>query len=1084
MKRKAPPLAWRALLAAAILATGSTAIAEDKGISVTKSISNADITIDVNAFDGSIESILFRGEFLQDNDLSWGIQVEDDTSTTAIFNYGSGFPLDVFKDGNTIVVLGTYAPATPKGLPGVNVDFARIYSIDPDDNGFSIETVLVNRGGLPVTLRYFDSIDPDLCNVDTYTDLTVSSVGSVPLAVAAGSCNTLPPEKNKKRKKGAKSLGLIGPSMAMGTADPRAVLSAGLGDESNGYFNIGSGDDLNQVFGNPADDDHQYRDPAMSAIFEVVIASGECTAVGLDFGIGVYETDALQEFIDVGNGAVPTAPVDCVLPVAPPPIAFEPGMYAATYPGLYFQVDLATAETELLSFSDCPFAFDLKGGPGGSCYMYDAEFDNGTGTLWAVGPSDGPYGYYYGGILQQYAQQNLATGETVSGPFEFDVVELPPRKAAKGITVVDTFIFHEVEDIEIAGDAWVAAVNSWYVEVIEDIVPSKVGSTYLNYYFNGSVVAPFDPVSGEVDVNSPLLDKPDELSTAMAWDSANGHLIVSSFPYYSDKSAEVARWSDKAAKGFPISTSYLTVVDLVGVGGVVTLYPPLPGGAKGLEFDGSGNLYAAVYEYPSGLTKGYSSEVVNLYLVELEEAAKACKGIGCLTVDATLVGDLGIPASSLMWVENTGFVDEGCDCPAGGGTVETADGRVANDATGANRDDAGRSVAVCEDTALVGAPMADPSGASSGTVYVAQYDGSSTWTLVGNLVSGSPAAGDGFGHSVAINGDIAVVGEPFDDANGLNAGAAHVYRRSPVKGGSAGWFHEATIYGSDAGVSDRFGYAVAVCGERIVVGAPYDMPSPRVGAAYVFEYTGGGGQKGASSWTETEKLVPSDGYSGDFFGASVAIDGDRIAVGSSGDDDLGSASGAVYVYTLSGGTWIEAKGVAADGASGDNLGTGVDIHGTMVVAGAPGEDDTAINSGAVYLFDSVSAASLVNIDRGKATSPGPASLMGSSVAIGPQQLRGRLPIGGGHLVAAGAPFDDQGGTDAGAAHLFAFGGAAKGGSGFELEKYIAVAPDSVDYNGTSVDLTGFTLLSGAPWGNRINSTTSEPGSVYFFTPGF
>lgn len=423
-------------------------------------------------------------------------------------------------------------------------------------------------------------------------------------------------------------------------------------------------------------------------------------------------------------------------------------------------------------------------------------------------------------------------------------------------------------------------------------------------------------------------------------------------------------------------------------------------------------------------------------------------------------------------------------CPVGGGFTDSPDGRVCDDASGAHRDDFGRSVAVCGDTAAIGVPLADPNGLSSGEVHVVDYDGSSTWTLGQVLVSPTGAAGDSFGSAVAINGDVLVVGEPFDDTRGLNAGAAHVYRRGGRKGLGTTWTLEATIYGSDAGTSDRFGSSVAVSGDRIVVGAPFDVPSPRVGAAYVFEYTGGTkGAKGAPLWIETDKLTPSDGYSGDAFSTSVAIDGDIIAVGSPGDDDNGSGSGSLYVFTLSGGTWVEAKGTAPDGQGGDSLGTGVDVFGTAVVAGAPGEDDGAGNSGAVYLFSSLSSTVINPSGRAKASSPWPAALMGSSVAIGPQALRAKGPvIGSGYTVVAGAPYDDQGGTDAGATHVFAMGGVVKGLGAIQLEKYIATVPDSVDYNGSSVDITGFTALSGAPWGNRQGSGAQEPGTAYFFTP--
>ena len=64
------------------------------------------------------------------------------------------------------------------------------------------------------------------------------------------------------------------------------------------------------------------------------------------------------------------------------------------------------------------------------------------------------------------------------------------------------------------------------------------------------------------------------------------------------------------------------------------------------------------------------------------------------------------------------------------------------------------------------------------------------------------------------------------------------------------------------------------------------------GAAYVFRNDGDG-------WYQMAKLLASDGMPADIFGCSVAIDGDMILVGATGDDNpLGSNAGAVYVYII------------------------------------------------------------------------------------------------------------------------------------------------------------------------------------------
>jgi len=1058
---KTPRGTWHGALAAVALLAGSSAWAggpSGGGIP----IGNGSLQVHVDPYSGSLLEIFLDGQHIQDGDLDWGFQVEDLVDTNANAHPGfDAFGVDVFQDGDSIVVLGTYqAYVSTKGVPNVVVDFARVYTVDPEDNGFRIETTIVNQSGAPVTLRYYDSIDPQMCSEDTFTDLEPGALPTDPdLAVAAGDCNL--PAKKKKKK--GKTVPLAGPAIVMGTADARAVLSAGFGEgQSDHYSNVYDGEHVNTNFDFPGDDEEAFDDPAITAIFQVDIPAGDCTAVALDFGLGEFETDARAAFAAIGNGAVAAEPATCELPVAPPLGALATGMYASTWPGPFYSVDTDTAATTFVSALDCPFFTSFKGGYGG-CDVYDAEFDNGTGTALVVGPGS-PYDSFYGGYDQEYAEVDVRDGSVVGGPTEFIFTEV-----VKGETL--NYTFNEVTDIEQFGDQWVAGVAQYDVEV--------AGGNIQFANFEGSVLAPFDPTTGVVDLTSTFAAYEFEWIDAMEFDPATLRLYVVTEGSSNFKAAGASGSRSRADKG--CCGPYYSNLYVFEEGSSTFVTSSLPGIGYGLELDGGGNLFYAAYD-EGNTEKGFQQATYSLYRLDIE-SAKACKGVECLVVVPTFIGFTNIDASSLMWIEESSFGGDGdCACEPGGGPVDSVDGRACDDVGGANKDDFGRSVSACGDAALIGAPAADPLGlASAGRAYVMDYDGSTTWTISQVLADPSPTAGDAFGYSVAVSGDVAVVGEPFDDAAGFNAGAAHVFRRSfvPSRGVTA-WTHEATLLGSDAGVSDRFGSSVAVCGDRIVVGAPYDMPLSRVGVAYVFEYVGG--TKGANPWTETARLSPSDGSSFDFFGSSVAIDGDRIAVGAPGDDDNGSGSGSLYVFTLSGLAWVEAKGTASDAQAGDNLGASVDISGTTVAAGAFGEDDTATNSGAVYLFHCLSATAVTDVDRLKAAEPATATLLGSSVAIAPEPLlgKGRPSIGSGFLVAAGAPGDDQGATNAGATHVFAANPLAKGGVGFEIAKHVAAAPRAGDLNGTAVDLTGSTTLSGAPLGNRINSSTWEPGTAYFF----
>jgi hypothetical protein len=136
-----------------------------------------------------------------------------------------------------------------------------------------------------------------------------------------------------------------------------------------------------------------------------------------------------------------------------------------------------------------------------------------------------------------------------------------------------------------------------------------------------------------------------------------------------------------------------------------------------------------------------------------------------------------------------------------------------------------------------------------------------------------------------------------------------------------------------------FGCAVAIDGETAAIGAFAEAgpQGPSVGAAYIFVRVAG------SFWALQQKLGPQDPASGDQFGWWIALSGDTVVVGSpyddiSGLDDVGSA----YVYTRSGTTWSQQqKLLASDGLTGDQLGRRVSILGDTVVAGAPFDDTAA-----------------------------------------------------------------------------------------------------------------------------------------------
>ena len=264
-------------------------------------------------------------------------------------------------------------------------------------------------------------------------------------------------------------------------------------------------------------------------------------------------------------------------------------------------------------------------------------------------------------------------------------------------------------------------------------------------------------------------------------------------------------------------------------------------------------------------------------------------------------------------------------------------------ADGAEGDRFSYSVALDGDTVLVGA-YSDDVGANidQGSAYVFTRSDSS-WTQQAKLTAGDGAAYDYFGRSVALDGDTALVGAYYDSVSNISPGSAYVFTRS----GNT-WTQQAKLTAVDGTAYDYFGRSVALDGDTALVGAIYDTVGANSfqGSAYVFARSG-------STWTQQAKLTAGDGETYDFFGNSVALDGDTALVGSISDTvGANSFQGSAYVFTRSGTTWTEqAKLVADDGAPNDYFGASVALDGNTALVGAYG-DDVGANSdqGSAYVF--------------------------------------------------------------------------------------------------------------------------------------
>jgi nucleoside-specific outer membrane channel protein Tsx len=264
---------------------------------------------------------------------------------------------------------------------------------------------------------------------------------------------------------------------------------------------------------------------------------------------------------------------------------------------------------------------------------------------------------------------------------------------------------------------------------------------------------------------------------------------------------------------------------------------------------------------------------------------------------------------------------------------------------GATDDQFGQSVAVSGSTIVVGAPQHPFSlaGNGPGKAYVFVENGG-TWSQQAELTASDGAAGDNFGHSVAVSGSTAVVGAAGHTV-GSNQGQGASYVFTP-SGGT--WSQQAELTSSDGAANDEFGNSVAVSGNTAVVGAPGHMIGSNgyQGAAYVFVQSG-------TTWSQQAELTSSDGAANDGFGDSVAVSGSTAVVGAP-DHGIGLNvdQGAAYVFAQSGTAWNQqAELTAADGAAGDYLGNSVAVSDSTALAGTWLHTvGSNVEQGAAYVF--------------------------------------------------------------------------------------------------------------------------------------
>lgn len=289
-------------------------------------------------------------------------------------------------------------------------------------------------------------------------------------------------------------------------------------------------------------------------------------------------------------------------------------------------------------------------------------------------------------------------------------------------------------------------------------------------------------------------------------------------------------------------------------------------------------------------------------------------------------------------------------------------------ADGAANDIFGRAVAIAGNTIVVGAASADlTTNIDQGAAYVFLRTGT-TWAQQAKLTAADGSALDYFGDSVGISGDSVIVGATEDGAGAnLQQGAAYVYTRTGTT-----WSQQAKLTAADGTAADYFGFSVSIDNNTAAVGTLQDVGANfQQGSAYVFTRSG-------TTWTQQQKLTAADGTAGDSFGNSVFVLGDSLMIGAPGDANGASLrQGSAYLFNRSGSTWTQSqKLVASDGTAEDSFGAGVAFTTNNAVVGSIG-DTIGQNSlqGSAYIFSTDVSVS------GRVTTPGGQNLRNAIVSL-------------------------------------------------------------------------------------------------------
>lgn len=220
-------------------------------------------------------------------------------------------------------------------------------------------------------------------------------------------------------------------------------------------------------------------------------------------------------------------------------------------------------------------------------------------------------------------------------------------------------------------------------------------------------------------------------------------------------------------------------------------------------------------------------------------------------------------------------------------------------------------------------------GQAGGAVHLYRRDASGAWLYHSFLTEALPANAD-YGEVVALEGDSLCVAA-YDEGRG----AVYAYRYDPA--GDA-WEYELTLRG-DPDTANNFGWSLDLDGDRVVIGSEADTAGATWGgAAYVFV------RDANDDWAFEQRLLATNPGFNDRFGTDVSISGDWIVVGSPFEYSGAADSGAAYLYQLVDGAWVERQRLLSSSPTlYGYFGSSVSIHSQSLAVGAPGPNEERVH---------------------------------------------------------------------------------------------------------------------------------------------